>query len=166
MIKSMQKHSNIRGGIGTVATRADIIEKLFNMNALESRDGKIKVTSKGKQILELSPSELTSPILTAQWEEKLMLIEKGKYNSQKFIQEMKNFTFKVVNKIKSSEQKYKHDNLTTTECPTCGKFMIKVKTKNGQMLVCQDPKCKTKKNIQRKTNARCPNCKKKNDLIR
>lgn len=152
-------------GIGTVATRADIIEKLFNMNALESRDGKIKVTSKGKQILELSPSELTSPILTAQWEEKLMLIEKGKYNSQKFIQEMKNFTFKVVNKIKSSEQKYKHDNLTTTECPTCGKFMIKVKTKNGQMLVCQDPKCKTKKNIQRKTNARCPNCKKKMTLF-
>ena len=156
------KHS---GGIGTVATRADIIEKLFNMNALESRDGKIKVTSKGKQILELSPSELTSPILTAQWEEKLMLIEKGKYNSQKFIQEMKNFTFKVVNKIKSSEQKYKHDNLTTTECPTCGKFMIKVKTKNGQMLVCQDPKCKTKKNIQRKTSARCPNCKKKMTLF-
>lgn len=153
------------GGIGTVATRADIIEKLFNMNALESRDGKIKVTSKGKQILELSPSELTSPMLTAQWEEKLMLIEKGKYNSQKFIQEMKNFTFKVVNKIKSSEQKYKHDNLTTTECPTCGKFMIKVKTKNGQMLVCQDPKCKTKKNIQRKTNARCPNCKKKMTLF-
>lgn len=153
------------GGIGTVATRADIIEKLFNMNALESRDGKIKVTSKGKQILELSPSELTSPILTAQWEEKLMLIEKGKYNSQKFIQEMKNFTFKVVNKIKSSEQKYKHDNLTTTECPTCGKFMIKVKTKNGQMLVCQDSKCKTKKNIQRKTNARCPNCKKKMTLF-
>lgn len=153
------------GGIGTVATRADIIEKLFNMNALESRDGKIKITSKGKQILELSPSELTSPILTAQWEEKLMLIEKGKYNPQKFIQEMKNFTFKVVNKIKSSEQKYKHDNLTTTECPTCGKFMIKVKTINGQMLVCQDPKCKTKKNIQRKTNARCPNCKKKMTLF-
>ncbi len=96
---------------------------------------------------------------------KINAYRKGKYNSQKFIQEMKNFTFKVVNKIKSSEQKYKHDNLTTTECPTCGKFMIKVKTKNGQMLVCQDPKCKTKKNIQRKTNARCPNCKKKMTLF-
>ena len=107
----------------------------------------------------MSPSELTSPMLTAQWEEKLMLIEKGKYNSQKFIQEMKNFTFKVVNKIKSSEQKYKHDNLTTTECPTCGKFMIKVKTKNGQMLVCQDPKCKTKKNIQQRL-MHVANCKK------
>lgn len=153
------------GGIGTVATRADIIEKLFNMNALESRDGKVKVTSKGKQILELSPKELTSPLLTAEWEEKLNLIEKGKYNSQKFMTEMKDFTKEIVDKIKNSEQKYKHDNLTTTECPTCGKFMIKVKTKNGQMLVCQDPSCKTKKNVQRKTNARCPNCKKKMTLF-
>ena len=77
------------GGIGTVATRADIIDKLFNMNALESRDGIIKVTSKGKQILELSPDQLTSPLLTAQWEEKLILIEQGKYNSQKFMNEMR-----------------------------------------------------------------------------
>ncbi|EHJ09007.1 DNA topoisomerase III [Staphylococcus simiae] len=153
------------GGIGTVATRADIIDKLFNMNAIESRDGKIKVTTKGKQILELAPIDLTSPLMTAQWEEKLMLIERGKYSSKTFINEMKQFTETVVNEIKNSEQKYKHDNLTTTECPTCGKFMIKVKTKNGQMLVCQDPSCKTKKNVQRKTNARCPNCKKKMTLF-
>ncbi|PTI45236.1 DNA topoisomerase III [Staphylococcus succinus] len=153
------------GGIGTVATRADIIEKLFNMNAIESRDGKIKVTSKGKQILELAPQKLTSPLLTAEWEEKLSLIEKGQYNPKQFIAEMKQFTNNVVNEIKESEQNYKHDNLTTTECPTCGKFMIKVKTKNGQMLVCQDPTCKTKKNVQRKTNARCPNCHKKMTLF-
>ncbi|HFG0388361.1 TPA: DNA topoisomerase, partial [Staphylococcus aureus] len=153
------------GGIGTVATRADIIDKLFNMNAIESRDGKIKVTSKGKQILELAPEELTSPLLTAQWEEKLLLIERGKYQAKTFINEMKDFTKDVVNGIKNSDRKYKHDNLTTTECPTCGKFMIKVKTKNGQMLVCQDPSCKTKKNVQRKTNARCPNCKKKLTLF-
>lgn len=163
-----KKHANTlrqTGGIGTVATRADIIEKLFNLNAIESRDGKIKVTSKGKQILDLAPQELTSPLLTAEWEEKLLLIEKVRYNSRHFIDEMKAFTQSIVNTIKNSEQKYKHDNLTTTECPTCGKFMIKVKTKNGQMLVCQDPTCKTKKNVQRKTNARCPNCKKKMTLF-
>ena len=153
------------GGIGTVATRADIIEKLFNMNAIEARDGKIKVTSKGKQILELAPKKLTSPLLTAEWEEKLSLIEQGKYDVKQFISEMKQFTNDVVSEIKESEQRYKHDNLTTTECPTCGKFMIKVKTKNGQMLVCQDPTCKTKKNVQRKTNARCPNCHKKMTLF-
>lgn len=153
------------GGIGTVATRADIIDKLFNMNAIESRDGKIKITSKGKQILELAPQKLTSPLLTAEWEEKLTLIEQGKYDASKFITEMKSFTNDVVSEIKESDQNYKHDNLTTTECPTCGKFMIKVKTKNGQMLVCQDPQCKTKKNVQRKTNARCPNCHKKMTLF-
>lgn len=153
------------GGIGTVATRADIIDKLFNMNAIESRDGKIKITSKGKQILELAPQKLTSPLLTAEWEEKLTLIEQGKYDASKFITEMKSFTKDVVSEIKESDQNYKHDNLTTTECPTCGKFMIKVKTKNGQMLVCQDPQCKTKKNVQRKTNARCPNCHKKMTLF-
>ncbi|HLR19144.1 MAG TPA: DNA topoisomerase III [Staphylococcus sp.] len=153
------------GGIGTVATRADIIEKLFNMNAIESREGKIKVTSKGKQIIELAPQKLTSPLLTAEWEEKLLLIEKGKYDVNQFISEMKSFTNEVVSEIKESEQSYKHDNLTTTECPTCGKFMIKIKTKNGQMLVCQDPTCKTKKNVQRKTNARCPNCRKKMTLF-
>lgn len=153
------------GGIGTVATRADIIEKLFNINAIESKDGKLKVTSKGKQILELSPKALTSPLMTAEWEEKLLSIEKGKYNAKQFINEMKDFTKEIVGEIKHSDQKYKHDNLTSTECPNCGKFMIKVKTKNGQMLVCQDPSCHTKKNIQRKTNTRCPNCKKKMTLF-
>ncbi|MDS3871768.1 DNA topoisomerase III [Staphylococcus hominis] len=153
------------GGIGTVATRADIIEKLFKLNAIESKDGKLKVTSKGKQILELSPKALTSPLMTAEWEEKLLSIEKGKYNAKQFINEMKDFTKKIVGEIKHSDQKYKHDNLTSTECPNCGKFMIKVKTKNGQMLVCQDPTCHTKKNIQRKTNAHCPNCKKKMTLF-
>ena len=148
------------GGIGTVATRADIIDKLFNMNALEVRDGKIKVTSKGKQILELAPSELTSPLLTAQWEEKLTQIEKGRYNSKKFMDEMKHFTKDIVQKIKSSEQKYKHDNLTTTECPTCGKFMIKVKLKWTNVSL-SGSFMQNEENIQRKTNARCPNCKKK-----
>lgn len=153
------------GGIGTVATRADIIDKLFNMNAIESRDGKIKVTQKGKQILELAPQALTSPLLTAEWEDKLTGIEKGQYSAKQFMAEMRDFTQSVVTDIKNNEQKYKHDNLTTTECPTCGKFMIKVNTKQGSMLVCQDPKCKTKKNVQRKTNARCPNCHKKMTLF-
>lgn len=149
------------GGIGTVATRADIIEKLYNLNAIESRDGKLRVTNKGKQLLELAPAALKSPELTAEWEHQLTLIEQGKYKASTFINEMREFTKTIVNEIKTSDDKFKHDNLTSTECPTCGKFMLEVKTRNGKMLVCQDPTCKTKKNVQRKTNARCPNCKKK-----
>lgn len=149
------------GGIGTVATRADIIEKLFNMNAIESHGGQLKVTSKGTQILNLAPQALTSPMLTAEWEDKLLRIEKGQYRRQDFIEEMKKFTNEVIHTIKESDQKYKHDNLTSAECPTCGKFMLKVKTKNGSMLVCQDPSCKTKKDVKTQTKARCPQCKKR-----
>ena len=74
--------------------------------------------------------------------------------------EMKHFTKDIVQKIKSSEQKYKHDNLTTTECPTCGKFMIKVKLKWTNVSL-SGSFMQNEENIQRKTNARCPNCKKK-----
>lgn len=159
--KKLAQTLNETGGIGTVATRADIIEKLYSSNVIESVQGKIKITPKGKQLLNLAPEQLTSPELTADWEMKLTQIEKGNYSKNKFMDEMRNFTREIITDIKESDDKFKHDNITTTECPTCGKFMLKVKTKNGQMLVCQDPTCKTKKNQQRQTNARCPNCKKK-----
>lgn len=159
--KKMSQTLNETGGIGTVATRADIIEKLYSSNVIEAVQGKIKTTPKGKQLLNLAPKQLTSPELTAKWEMKLTQIEKGQYQKEQFIKEMRDFTKEIISDIKNSDDKFKHDNITTTECPTCGKFMLKVKTKNGQMLVCQDPTCKTKKNQQRQTNARCPNCKKK-----
>src|SRR5699024_4963631 len=54
------------GGLGTVATRADIIEKLFNTFYMEKKGKSIYLTSKGKQLLELVPSELRSPLLTAE----------------------------------------------------------------------------------------------------
>lgn len=149
------------GGIGTVATRADIIEKLYNLNAIENVSGNIKVTNKGKQLLELAPERLKSPELTAEWELKLNQIERGKYNKRAFIDEMQKFTREIIEEIKASDDRYKHDNLTSTKCPTCGKFMLEKKNRNGKMLVCSDPSCNTKKNVQRKTNARCPECKKK-----
>lgn len=149
------------GGIGTVATRADIIEKLYNLNAIENNNGNIKVTNKGRQLLELAPERLKSPELTADWEHKLTHIERNAYSKKQFMREMIIFTKEIIEEIKSSDEKFKHDNLTSTECPTCGKFMLEKKTRNGKMLVCQDPTCGTKKNVQRKTNARCPECKKK-----
>lgn len=67
------------GGLGTVATRADIIDKLFNSFLIEKRGGKeIYITSKGRQLLDLVPDELKSPATTAEWEQKLELIAKGK----------------------------------------------------------------------------------------
>ncbi|MFL0580953.1 DNA topoisomerase III [Solibacillus silvestris] len=153
------------GGLGTVATRADIIDKLFNSFMIEQRGGKeIYITSKGRQLLDLVPEELRSPATTAEWEQKLELIAKGKLKKEVFINEMKQHTKKIVAEIKSSDKKYKHDNISTKSCPDCGKPMLEVNGKKGKMLVCQDRECGHKKNVSRVTNARCPQCKKKLEL--
>ena len=152
------------GGLGTVATRADIIEKLFNSFLIEKRGKDIHITSKGRQLLDLVPNELKSPETTAQWEQKLELIAKGKLKKETFINEMKQHTKEIVADIKNSDKKFKHDNISTKSCPDCGKPMLEVNGKKGKMLVCQDRECGHRKNVARVTNARCPQCKKKLEL--
>lgn len=152
------------GGLGTVATRADIIDKLFNTFYIEKQGKYLRITSKGRQLLELVPEELKSPALTAEWEMKLGAIAEGKLNQKQYISEMKQYAKEVVTQIKNSEHKYKHDNITGTQCPDCGKLMLEVNGKRGRMLVCQDRECGHKKNIAKTTNARCPNCHKRLEL--
>ncbi|RSK25987.1 DNA topoisomerase III [Bacillus sp. HMF5848] len=162
--KDLIKTIGETGGLGTVATRADIIEKLFNSFSIEKKGKEIFLTSKGKQLLELVPEDLKSPALTAEWEQKLEAIAKGKLNKLSFIQDMKGFAKSSVFEIKNSTQKFKHDNITGTKCPDCGNLMLEVSGKKGKMLVCQDRECGHRKNIAKVTNARCPNCHKKLEL--
>ncbi|MFF2287431.1 DNA topoisomerase III [Peribacillus butanolivorans] len=155
----------LTGGLGTVATRADIIDKLFNAFLIEKRGGKeIHITAKGLQLLDLVPEDLKSPALTAEWEKKLEQIASGNLNKNDFILEMKNYTKEIVSEIKASNKKYKHDNISSKSCPDCGKPMLEVNGKKGKMLVCQDRECGHRKNVARVTNARCPQCKKKLEL--
>ena len=152
------------GGLGTVATRADIIEKLFNSFVIEKQGKDIIPTSKGKQLIDLVPADLKSPLLTAKWEKELEDIAKGKANSKKYLEDMRVYATKLVNDVKGGEAKFHHDNKTGKKCPNCGKYLLEVKGKNGRMLVCQDRECGYRENLARLTNARCPECKKKLEL--
>ncbi|KMY52035.1 DNA topoisomerase III [Peribacillus loiseleuriae] len=162
--KDLIKTIGETGGIGTVATRADIIEKLFNSFLIEKKGKELHVTSKGKQLLDLAPQELRSPALTAQWEQKLTAIAKGKLPKQAFISEMRDYAKSIVQEIKSSDKKFKHDNITGSKCPDCGKLLLEVNGKKGKMLVCQDRECGYRKGVSRATNARCPQCHKKMEM--
>lgn len=152
------------GGLGTVATRADIIEKLFDTFLIEKKDNSIYMTSKGYQLLDLVPEDLKSPLLTAKWEQNLAQIAKGSLSKTAFIEDMKVYTKKVVNEIKNSTEQFKHTNVTGNRCPECGKFMLEVNGKKGKILVCQDRECGYRKKETVLTNARCPNCHKKLEL--
>ncbi|MEO2682662.1 DNA topoisomerase III, partial [Clostridium butyricum] len=162
--KDAAKTLNETGGLGTVATRADIIEKLFNSFVIEKKGKDIYPTSKGKQLIELVPKDLKSPLLTAKWESQLDQIAKGKRDNLSFIKEMKNYSVALVEDVKCGSSKFTHDNLTGKKCPECGKYMLEVKTKNGVMNVCQDRSCGHRESVSRTTNARCPECKKRLEL--
>ena len=163
--KDVVKTLGETGGLGTVATRADIIEKLFNSFLMEKKGNEIHITSKGKQLLSLVPSDLKSPELTASWEMRLQAIAKGKESDKTFMKEIDNYTKALIQEIKSADGTFRHDNMTRTKCPECGKFMLEVNGKHGKLLVCQDRACGHKETISRHTNARCPVCHKKMDLV-
>lgn len=153
-----------KGNLGTVATRADIIDKLFNSFLMEKKDKDIRVTSKGRQLLGLVPEDLKKPELTADWEEKLLAISEGRLKKDVFISEIRGYTEEIVKEIAGGEGQYRHENLTNHLCPNCGKRMLSVQGKNSKMLVCQDRSCGYRESIARKTNARCPKCHKKMEM--
>ena len=153
-----------KSNLGTVATRADIIEKIFSSFLVEKKGKDIFITSKGKQLLELAPEGLKTPELTASWEVKLNDISKGKLNKDVFINEMKDYTKSIIKDIKNNDGKFKHDNLTKNKCPECGKYMLEVNGKRGKMLVCSDRECNNRKMVAQKTNSRCPVCHKRLEL--
>ena len=152
------------GGLGTPATRADIIEKLFDSFYIERRGKEIHPTSKGRQLISIVPADLRSAELTARWEQKLSMIAQGKADDRKFVDEMRGYATSLVSAVKSSNAQYKHDNITREVCPECGKYLLEVNGKKGKMLVCQDRECGYRKSISVITNARCPQCHKKLEM--
>ena len=162
--KAMAKTLGETGGLGTVATRADIIEKLFKSFLLEKRGEDIFLTSKAKQLLELVPEDLRKPELTADWEMRLSKIARGELKRGAFMKDIRGYTVDLIGQIKAGEGTFRHDNLTNKKCPNCSKRLLAVKGKNSEMLVCQDRECGYRETVSRTSNARCPKCHKKMEL--
>ena len=162
--KSLSKILEETSGLGTPATRADIIEKLFSTFYVERRGKELYPTSKGTQLIGLVPEELRSAELTARWEDRLSAIAKGKASDREFVDGMRKYATELVTEVKASDASYRHDNQTRTPCPDCGKYLLKVKGKRGERLVCPDRACGYRRSLSQTTNARCPNCHKKMEL--
>ncbi len=162
--KALKETLESTSGLGTPATRADIIEKLFNTFYVERRGKEIYPTSKGIQLIGLVPEDLKSPELTARWEQQLALISKGKVSSTAFVGDMKGYATKLVSAVIASSEQFKHDNVTREKCSECGKYLLEVNGKKGKMLVCPDRECGYRKTVTVVSNARCPECHKKMEI--
>jgi len=128
-------------GLGTPATRAEIIEKLINTFYVERSGKELVPTSKGIQLIKLVAPELKSPDLTARWEQSLTDIARGRGSKDEFIRGIRENTLKLVRSVAADNSVYKADNISKTKCPACGKYLLLVKGRRGGMLVCQDRGC-------------------------
>ena len=118
-----------------------------------------------KQLIELVVDELRRPELTAEWEQELERIAKGKGDAAKFMAGIREQAVKWTAEIKAETKEYKPHNLTHSKCPECGKQLMEVKSKRGKTLVCQDRECGYRRAAEPSlSNKRCPQCRKKMEI--
>ena len=134
-----------RKGIGTPATRAAIIEKLVQKGFIERRgDKKTKYlcsTDKGNALVTVVPEQIQSPSMTADWEEKLLKIEHGEYDSDAFMGEISNMVsglVKTYEAVKGADVLMQPERKTIGSCPACGSDVCE--TTKGWF--CRDKSCK------------------------
>lgn len=133
---------HLTNGLGTPATRADIIEKLIQNNYVE-RDGKYLVpTAKGREVVRLSPAVLSSPELTGKWEGRLDAISRGAEDSLLFIRDIKKMAADLVEEVKRSSLVYAPHFVNPKECPYChGPMMKSVDAQGCVHHICQRLSC-------------------------
>jgi DNA topoisomerase III len=152
-------------GLGTPATRAEIIERIIETEVVERKNGRLHPTPKGKQLMDLVNEELTSPELTAKWEKDLEAISRGKGDPKQFLKRIRKQTEQLISEIKASDKSYRAHNLTGSKCPECQSLLKERNTKEGKILVCSSTECNYRKRKDPKlSNRRCPQCKKKMEM--
>ncbi|UOO85673.1 DNA topoisomerase 3 [Neisseria arctica] len=92
-------------GLGTEATRANIIDRLFEMNYIEKQKGKIVSTEKGRRLIARIPAMVADPVTTAKWELALAGIESGKLTMANFMAYQEGLIRQLVDQAKEAAAK-------------------------------------------------------------
>lgn len=116
-------------GLGTPATRANTIENLVKHGYIERDGKKIISTGKGRNLIKVMPDEVKSAQLTADWENKLLEVERGNLSAEGFMNEINNFVKCLVSKYGAVDDSvsFGENQPSIGNCPKCGKAVIKGK---------------------------------------
>lgn len=116
-------------GLGTPATRANIIENLVKHGYIERDGKKITSTGKGRNFIKVMPDEVKSAQLTADWENKLLEVERGNLSADSFMNEIDDFVKGLVAKYGSVDNSvsFGENQPSIGNCPKCAKPIVKGK---------------------------------------
>lgn len=160
LLSQMEKH-----GLGTPATRADIIEKLVSSDTIDRQGNSMHPTGKGKQLIELAAPQLRSPDLTARWEAELERIARGQGKPGPFLDGIRSMAKELVSTVKGSKAEYKPHNVSNSHCPDCNARLLEKKGKRGKFLVCPTEDCGYRRSAEKRlSNRRCAQCHKKMEI--
>ncbi|WP_445670632.1 DNA topoisomerase III [Paenibacillus sp. FSL R7-0026] len=160
LLSQMEKH-----GLGTPATRADIIEKLVSSDTIDRQGNSMHPTGKGKQLIELAAPQLRTPDLTARWEAELERIARGQGKPGPFLDSIRSMAKELVSTVKGSKAEYKPHNVSNSHCPDCNARLLEKKGKRGKFLVCPNEDCGYRRSAEKRlSNRRCAQCHKKMEI--
>ncbi|MBR3910014.1 MAG: DNA topoisomerase III, partial [Anaerotignum sp.] len=127
-----------RKGLGTPATRAAIIEKLVGGGMAERKGKQLIPTEKGIQLIAILPENVKSPKMTAEWENDLTMIAKGKKSADVFMDGIKSLVRNIVSEQQNRDETIYIGNMKCIgNCPKCGAEVYK----SDQKYFCKDQKC-------------------------
>lgn len=120
-----------KGGLGTPATRATIIEKIIQSGFVERKGKNLIATQKAYILMDLLPDKLKEPEMTAEWEKKLDEIYKGNYSNSTFMKEIETFIREIVESSKScipedTKEVFKTEKEVLGKCPRCNDNVIEL----------------------------------------
>lgn len=111
-------------GLGTPATRASIIEKLVSSGYAQRKGKQILPSTEGKELVKVMPEYLKSAVMTAEWENQLLMMEKGQITDTQFMEEITSLVRKILEVCREIPEEERRRFQTAREvigkCPVCG----------------------------------------------
>ena len=111
-------------GLGTPATRASIIEKLVSSGYAQRKGKQILPSTEGKELVKVMPEYLKSAVMTAEWENQLLMMEKGQITDTQFMGEITSLVRKILEvcgEIPEEERRrFQTEREVIGKCPVCG----------------------------------------------
>lgn len=111
-------------GLGTPATRASIIEKLVSSGYAQRKGKQILPSTEGKELVKVMPEYLKSAVMTAEWENQLLMMEKGQITDTQFMGEITSLIRKILEVCREIPEEERRRFQTAREvigkCPVCG----------------------------------------------